>query len=40
MQAGIYFIVENLVLWARSKAVDSAVKRADKNPEVRRQNSE
>jgi hypothetical protein len=32
--------IAKLVLWARSEAVGYAVKRADKNPEFRRQNSE
>jgi hypothetical protein len=45
----VYFIVENLILprkvirdlrWARIEAVGYAVKRADKNPEFRSQNSE
>jgi hypothetical protein len=36
----VYYNIENLVLWARSEAVGYAVKRADKNPEFRRQNSE
>jgi len=35
-----YSNIENLVLWARSEAVGYAVKRADKNTEFRRQNSE
>jgi hypothetical protein len=36
----IYYSSENLVLWARSEIIGYAVKRADKNTEVRRQNSE
>jgi hypothetical protein len=36
----IYFIIENLILWAKSEAAGYAVKRADKNTELRRQNSE
>jgi hypothetical protein len=39
-KAVFYSKIENLVVWSRSEAVGYAVKRADKNTEVRRQNSE
>jgi len=32
--------IDNLVFWANSEVVGYAVKRADKNTELRRQNSE
>ena len=35
----IYFIIENQVFWARSEAVGYAVKRVEKNTELRRQNT-